>query len=300
VKTFYSAKYTVDLPDGHRFPMEKYAQIRAALPERAGLPESWVRESPEITRDEVVTIHDERYFDDFVTGRLDRRHQRKIGFPWSDALVGRILTTVGGTLAAARCALEEGIGSNLAGGTHHAMYDAGEGFCVFNDIAIAASVLLEQGAVDRIAVLDLDVHQGNGTAQLVGDRSDVLLISVHGEKNYPFQKSESDLDIGIVDGTGDATFLRVVDSVLPTLERFDPDLVLYQAGVDVLATDSLGRLGLTFDGVEARDRRVFETLRRMGAPLALVLGGGYADPIDDTVEGHVRTYRALNGVYELW
>jgi acetoin utilization deacetylase AcuC-like enzyme len=280
--------------------MQKYALIRKALPSEAGLPNEFIHESPEITRDDVTHVHAAAYYDEFVAGLLDRRHVRQIGFPWSEALVGRILTTVGGTLAAARAALDEGIGSNLAGGTHHARYDRGEGFCVFNDIAVASAVLLKERAVRRIAVLDLDVHQGDGTAQLIGDDPRVLLVSVHGEKNYPFVKAESHIDIGVLDSTGDDRFVRVVESVLAPIARFEPDLVFYQAGVDVIGSDSLGRLNMTADGVGARDELVFRHIKKMGAPLALVLGGGYADPIGDTIAAHVRTYQALNMVFEVW
>lgn len=300
MKTFYSSAYTVELPEGHRFPMEKYGHIRRELPRRSGLPEAWIAESPEIPRSEAIRAHTASYVDAFVAGELDRRHMRRIGFPWSEGLVGRILTTVGGTWAATHAALDEGIASNLAGGTHHAGADFGEGFCVFNDIAIAALSVLEQGLVERVAVVDLDVHQGNGTAQIMGSRADTFLLSVHGEKNYPFVKTVSDIDVGVIDGTSDERFLDLVQGVLGAVERFAPDLVFYQAGVDVIAADTLGRLSMSHDGVEARDHLVFERVRKMGVPLVLVLGGGYADPIDETVEAHVRTYRSLNRVFELW
>lgn len=300
MKTFYSDAYTVELPAGHRFPMEKYALIRRELPARAGLPETFIKESPPIERRDVCRVHSYRFHDAFLNGELGRREMRRIGFPWSEGLVGRIRTTVGGTLAAARTALDEGISSNLAGGTHHALRDSGEGFCVFNDIAVAAATLLDEGSAARIAVIDLDVHQGNGTAQLLGGRDDVFLLSVHGEKNYPFVKTVSDIDVGLIDRTGNARFIEVIDAVLPAVESFRPDFVFYQAGVDVIGADTLGRLEMTADGVEERDRRVFEFLRGLGVPFALVLGGGYADPIESTVEAHARTYRALNQTFRLW
>ncbi len=300
MKTYYSSAYTVPLPDGHRFPMEKYALIRNALPARAGLPEEWIQESPLITRSEVAMVHDATYHDAFVEGRLDRRHMRRIGFPWSAELVGRIQTTVGGTLAAARTALVEGLGTNLAGGTHHARRADGEGFCVFNDIAVAAANVLAMGEVSRVAVVDLDVHQGNGTAELIGGRDEVFLLSVHGEKNYPFVKVEADIDLGLPDHCGAERFLEAVAVVLPAAFEFEPDIVFYQAGVDVIATDTLGRLSLDASAVYDRDRLVFEAVRAAGVPLALVLGGGYADPIEDTVAAHVQTYRALNDVFCLW
>jgi acetoin utilization deacetylase AcuC-like enzyme len=218
---------------------------------------------------------------------------RRIGFPWSEALVRRTLASVGGTLAATRDALSTGFGGNLAGGTHHAFRGEGSGFCVFNDLAIA----IRANGV-RAAVIDLDVHQGDGTAAIFEGASDVLTVSVHGENNFPFRKQRSAIDIGLPDGTGDEAYLEQVRAVLARVTEFRPEIVFFQSGVDGLAGDRLGRLSLTHEGLRERDRLVFEFVRGRGIPVVVTLGGGYAQPIERTVVAHANTFRVAAGVLQ--
>jgi len=206
--------------------------------------------------------------------------------------VRRSLASTGGTLAAARAALREGIAGNLAGGTHHAFADRGEGYCVFNDIAVASLALLREGLVRRVGVVDLDVHQGNGTAAILGSDERVFTLSIHGRNNFPFTKVDSTLDVPVEDGIGDAEYLPLVEHALTRVLAFGPDIIFYQAGVDVLHTDALGRLRMTHDGVMARDRMVIDAALSLEIPIVLTLGGGYSKPIEETVRGHVGTYRA--------
>jgi acetoin utilization deacetylase AcuC-like enzyme len=225
---------------------------------------------------------------------------RRIGFPWSENLVRRTLASVGGTLRAARDAADSGFGGNLAGGTHHAFRSEGAGFCVFNDLAIAVAELRRDGRARRIVILDLDVHQGDGTAAIFSGDDDVLTISVHSRNNFPFRKQQSRLDIELEDGVSDARYLEEVQRVLSQASAFRPEFVLYQAGVDGLSEDRLGRLSLTAAGLEARDRAVLKWCRRNGLPVAITLGGGYADPIERTADAHANTFRVaaeMFGVY---
>jgi acetoin utilization deacetylase AcuC-like enzyme len=213
-------------------------------------------------------------------------------------LVRRTLASVGGTVAAARQALEVGVGGNLAGGTHHAVRSGGAGFCVFNDLAVAICALRSEGLVDRVAVLDLDVHQGDGTANIFTEDPSVLTISVHSRHNFPFQKQISRLDVDLADGTGDAEYLATLTTVLPQLWEFQPDLLLYQSGVDALAEDRLGRLAMTQNGLRERDRLVFEGARNHRIPVAVTLGGGYAEPVELTAEAHANTFHLLAAIWE--
>ncbi len=297
MKVFYSERYTVELPEGHRFPMQKYRKIRDALLQSETLHISHLAEPPEPTVAELGRAHEPAFVSDFLEGSLDRRAMRRIGFPWSEGLVGRILTTVGGSLAAARHALEYGFAGNLAGGTHHAGASRGEGFCVFNDVAVACRNLQAENPDLRIAILDLDVHQGNGNAELLADDERILIVSVHGEKNYPFERVHSHLDFGLPDGATDDVFVGVVASVLPEVFEFQPDIVMYQAGVDGLKSDTLGRLSLTYSGLQRRDEMVLSACRERNIPVSLALGGGYADPIEDTVRAHVGTYRVVRDLF---
>lgn len=297
MRVYYSDHYTIDLPDGHRFPMRKYRMLRYALLEHGIIDQSQLVAPALATREDVLLAHTQRYVDGVLTGTLDRLEQRRIGFPWSPGLVDRSLATVGGCIASARAALEDGISGNLAGGTHHALRDAGEGFCVFNDIAVTTIKLQQEGLIRNVAIVDLDVHQGNGNSDILGGRDDVYILSVHGAKNYPFRKVPSTVDVDLPDGTGDAEFLEIVERELQPIVRFAPDLVFYQCGVDPLETDALGRLALTFDGLARRDRLVLETFRRIGVPVMMALGGGYADPIEDTVQAQCNLYRVAMDIY---
>jgi acetoin utilization deacetylase AcuC-like enzyme len=268
--------------------MRKYALLRESLAadgrftlERAPFAE------PEI----IQLAHDAGYVRSFIEGTLEQRILRRIGFPWSENLVRRTLASVGGTLGAARDALDFGWGGNLAGGTHHAFRCEGAGFCVFNDIAVAIRALRADGRIRRAAAIDLDVHQGDGTANIFADDPDVLTLSLHGSNNFPFRKQESKIDVGLPDGTEDAGYLHALASVLPAAFDFGADVVFYQSGVDALASDKLGRLKLTHAGLHERDRMVFTACRDRGVPCVVTLGGGYSDPIELTVRAHASTFR---------
>ena len=288
---FYSDSYTVPLPEGHRFPMEKYRMLRDALVAEGVLRPDELREARPIAREGLLVAHTAEYANTFCEGTIDARAMRRIGIPWSERFVMRSLASVGGTLAAARGALVEGIAGNLAGGTHHAFAGYGEGYCVFNDIAVAALTLLEEGAIERAAVVDLDVHQGNGTAAILAGEPRVLTLSMHGRNNFPFTKVPSAIDIDLEDGTGDDRYLELLAGALPRVFAFEPGIIFYQGGVDALASDRLGKLAMTHEGLMRRDRMVIGGALDRGIPIVLTLGGGYARPITDTVRGHVGTYR---------
>jgi acetoin utilization deacetylase AcuC-like enzyme len=250
--------------------------------------------------DALELAHDARYVQAILKGTVDARIMRRIGFPWSEALVRRTLASVGGTLAAARDAMEAGFGGNLAGGTHHAFRAEGSGFCVFNDLAVAILTLRRDGLAARAAVIDLDVHQGDGTAAIFEDDAAVLTVSMHGENNFPFRKQRSRIDIGLADGTGDAEYLEHVKQLLPRVLAFAPDVIFYQSGVDGLVGDRLGRLALTLEGIQERDGLVLEATKAHGIPAVITLGGGYGDPIERTAEAHANTFRKALEVYRRW
>lgn len=298
MRVFHSDSHLVPLPTGHRFPMGKYRLLREALVEGGLLaPDELVPAEP-VPVAALALVHTARWVDVVLEGRLSESEVRRLGFPWSEALVSRSRAAVGGTCAAASVALEQGFAGNLAGGTHHAFADHGEGFCVFNDIAVSIRALQAQGRIARAAVVDLDVHQGNGTAAVFADDPSVFTFSMHGQHNFPFRKQRSSLDVGLEDGTSDAAYLDALYRHLPrVLDAAQPELVYYQAGVDPLAEDTLGRLSLTQGGLEARDRFVFESARHRGLPLVVTLGGGYARPLACTIDAHLGTYRAARAVY---
>jgi acetoin utilization deacetylase AcuC-like enzyme len=249
------------------------------------------------TDEELVTVHDAEYLSKVINGTLSTAEVRKIGFPWSPVLVERSRRSVGATLEAARAALEGGLSVNLSGGTHHAFPDRGEGYCVFNDVAVAASVLIGEGLVRRVAILDLDVHQGNGTAFIFRNDPDVFTLSVHGANNYPFRKEASDLDLELPDGSEDGAFLKATEEgVSQALDRSEPDLAFFLAGADPYAGDRLGRLGVSKDGLARRDQMVLTACREADIPVAVVMGGGYASPITDTVDIHFNTVQVAGEV----
>jgi len=239
----------------------------------------------------ISLAHDPAYVDAFIRGNLPAAAIRRIGFPWSQELVERTLASAGGTLSATEDALHFGWGGTLAGGTHHALYAEGAGFCVFNDIAIAIRNLQRDGRIQRAAVIDLDVHQGDGTAAIFANDPSVFTFSMHGAANFPFRKQESRLDIGLPDGTSDDEYLAQLARALPQVPDFEPDIIYYQSGVDALASDRLGRLSLTPEGLGQRDRMVLESCRKRGIPVVVTLGGGYSEPIERTVEAHAQTFR---------
>ncbi len=297
MKVFYSDHYTMPLPDGHRFPIEKYRLLRFALLRNGVVRDDELHEPPMPSAETLMLAHTHEYVEAVLNGTLSEFQIRKIGFPYSKALVKRSLATVGGALAAAEEALRSGVSGNLAGGTHHAFADSGEGYCVFNDLAVVTKYLLTVQKVRRVAIVDLDVHQGNGNSAILGGRDDVFIFSMHGAKNYPFRKVPSTIDIDLPDGTGDKDYLAILKDYLPKVFAFKPDIVLYQAGVDPLKEEALGRLSLTHEGLQERDRIVLKECRKHGIPVSLALGGGYAKPIDLTVEAYVGTYKAVREVF---
>ena len=291
MRAFTSARYTVSLGH-HSYPMDKYRLVpERLLAEKILRPEEII-EPEAATLDDVLRVHTPEYVHAFINGTLERKAMLRIGLPWSPALVRRAFAVIGGTLGATRAALEDGVAANLAGGTHHAFADHGEGYCIFNDLVITGRKLRGEGLVRRFLIVDLDVHQGNGTAALCETDTDVFTFSVHGENNYPARKERSSWDIALSDATADAQYLDILAQALSQiLERFTPDLVFYQAGVDVLAGDRFGKLALTMEGVEERDRLVCEFARRAGLPLVITLGGGYARDINRIVDAHCRTVK---------
>jgi acetoin utilization deacetylase AcuC-like enzyme len=272
--------------------MEKYARLRAALLASGDFAESDFHLPHAATDEELARAHDREYIERVSCGRLSEKEQKAIGFPWSEGMVERSRRSAGATLGACRAALEDGVAANLAGGTHHAFRDRGEGFCVFNDAAVAARAMQAEGRARRVLVVDADVHQGNGTASILRGDDSIFTFSIHGARNFPFAKEESDLDIELPDGCGDDAYLAQLDHGLAT--AFDlarPDLVIYLAGADPYADDRFGRLALTFAGLEARDRLVYAAARSAGVPIAVAMAGGYARNIDDTVRIHTTTIR---------
>jgi acetoin utilization deacetylase AcuC-like enzyme len=298
LKIAYHPIYKYDLPPGHRFPMVKYE----LLPEQL-LYEGTVSERqffrPEALSEEVLLLtHDEEYWQKLKNQTLSAKEIRGIGFPMTPHLVQRGRHIANGTLQCALYARQYGAALNIAGGTHHAFSYKGEGFCVFNDIAIAANYLLHEGLASRILVIDLDVHQGNGTAQIFGHDPRVFTFSMHGAKNYPVRKEQSSLDIGLPDGADDNHYLRILRETLPRLfDDFQPDMVFYQSGVDVLATDKLGRLSLSLSGCKERDRLVLYTCKINHVPVAVSMGGGYSDRLSLIIEAHANTYRVAGEVF---
>jgi len=301
VHAFYSDHYVLPLPQGHRFPMAKYRMLRDRV--ALELPQVQMLEAPRASDGELALAHHPAYIRQIVDGSiqtLQPKAMREIGFPWTDAMVERSRRSAGATVAAVRAAMGgQGIAANMAGGTHHATADRGGGFCVFNDAAVAARVAqAEWGRTHgphrkplQVAVVDLDVHQGNGTAQIFQNDASVFTLSLHGEKNFPFRKEASDLDVHLPDGCGDDAYMEALETALDQLERrFEPCLVIYLAGADPFEGDRLGRLKLTFDGLQARDRRVFDWAWQRRVPLAFAMAGGYGVQIEETVQVQINTY----------
>lgn len=294
MRLYYCDHHEIPLPPGHKFPMRKYALLRALLAADGRFD---LQPSQPVDAAALRLAHDADYVDQFLAGTLPAPAMRRIGFPWSEGLVRRTLASVGGTLAALEQALADGFGGTLAGGTHHAFRAEGSGFCVFNDIAIAIARLRARADSRRVAVVDLDVHQGDGTAQIFENDASVLTFSMHGAHNFPFRKQRSRIDVELADKTGDADYLSALDAALERVWAFEPELVFYLSGVDALASDLLGRLSLTLEGSRARDRRVFEAVRARGVPVVVTLGGGYSDPIERTAEAHANTFKAAADVF---
>jgi acetoin utilization deacetylase AcuC-like enzyme len=295
---YYSDVFVLPLPAHHRFPMGKYGRLRDRLLASGTFDAAELIVPPGVTDAEIERVHCPIYRERVASGALDAREQRAIGFPWSPAMVERSRRSSGATLAAAREALTRGWSANLAGGTHHAFRDRGEGFCVFNDAAIAARAMQAEAGLTRVAIVDCDVHQGNGSAAIFGGDDSVFTFSIHGARNFPFAKEASDLDIELADGTGDDEYLWHLERGLDeTLERARPQLVFYLAGADPYEDDRLGRLKLTKGGLLRRDEHVLRTLDARGIPVAIAMAGGYARDIDDSVEIHAHTLQAARAIY---
>jgi acetoin utilization deacetylase AcuC-like enzyme len=292
VHCWTSARYTIALPAGHRFPIEKYALLRDAVVASGLVSADTLHEPARASVDDVRLVHTERYVTALVTGTLGDAEQRRIGLPWSESLVERSFRAVGGTCEAAAAALDHGVTMNLAGGTHHAFPDHGEGFCVFNDVAVAIRMLQRDGRIGRAAVIDLDVHQGNGTHAIFAGDETVFTFSMHGGRNFPFHKVPGSLDVELADGTGDDEYLDALASALPrVIAAAAPDLVIFLAGSDPHEGDRLGRLRLTFDGLARRDAMVLDACREVGIPVAITIAGGYGTDINDSVAAHLNTVR---------
>jgi acetoin utilization deacetylase AcuC-like enzyme len=287
-----SARYTFPLPAGHRFPIGKYELLRRRVVAEGLVPPAMVHDPGRASDEALRRAHTDDYVSRLTEGRLTTAELRRLGFPWSDALVERSYRAVGGTCASARAALEYGVAMNLAGGTHHAFPNHGEGFCVFNDVAVAIRMLQAEGRIRRAAVVDLDVHQGNGTHAIFAGDASVFTFSMHGARNYPFTKVTGCIDIELEDGTGDDEYLRLLSTALPhVLTAARADLVVYLAGADPHVRDRLGRLALSFDGLARRDAIVLASCREVGIPVAITIAGGYGHDIEDTVRAHLNTVR---------
>jgi acetoin utilization deacetylase AcuC-like enzyme len=291
VKIFYSDHLLVPLPDGHRFPMPKYARLHQALLD-ANLPGACLQPSGLASEADLLRVHTDNYVQRIFQGAMTEKEMRRIGFPWSPMLVVRSRCSVGGTLEACRAALEHGLAVNLAGGTHHAFADHGEGYCVFNDVAVAARAMQAESCLRRLVIIDLDVHQGNGTAAIFAGDQSVFTFSVHGAKNFPFHKERSDLDIALPDGSKDDVFLDAMQrGVGDAIRQAGADLALYIAGADPYQDDRLGRMAVSKAGLLERDRLVFQACQTAGLPVAVVMGGGYARQVEDVVAIHLQTIR---------
>ena len=304
MQAFYSTQFVLPLPPGHRFPMAKYHMLHARL--AAERPAIRFQQAEPASDGELALVHTPDYIQAVAQGRLSAQMQREIGFPWSAQMVERSRRSTGATVMAARVAMREGIAANLAGGTHHAYADRGGGFCVFNDAAVAARLMQAEWFRQHkrslsVAIIDLDVHQGNGTARIFANDDSVFTLSLHGERNFPFAKESSDFDIALPDDCGDGPYMEALEQALQTLaSRFDPGLVIYLAGADPHEGDRLGRLRLSFDALEARDRRVMDWAWQRRIPLAFAMAGGYGRDLNDTVQVQVNTFGVALAYWQRW
>jgi acetoin utilization deacetylase AcuC-like enzyme len=297
MKIFYCDQFVLPLPPGHRFPIQKYVLLRERVMAAGLIPPQNLTVPQPATDQQILRVHDEDYLQRVKSGCLTPKEMRRIGFPWSPQLVERSRRSVGGTLSTCQAALLDGIAVNLAGGTHHAFPDHGQGYCVFNDSAIAARAMQAEGKAGRVAIIDCDVHQGDGTATIFKDDPTVFTFSIHAARNFPFHKVQSDLDIELEDGTGDGPYLEALQGgVERALALARADLVIYLAGADPYAGDRLGRLALSKGGLATRDHMVLELCRRAGIPVAIVMAGGYARQVQDTVDIHFQTVRIAAGM----
>jgi len=295
----YTDKYVLDLPEGHKFPMLKYELIYEQLLYEGIFEPKHFFEPPLIPEEVLLKTHDAKYWHKLKNLELTPLEFRKIGFPPSQKMVLRCLSSAGATLQCAYHALENGVSLNIAGGTHHAFADRGEGFSMLNDIAIATNELRDKKIIQRALVVDLDVHQGNGTAKIFEHNPEVFTFSMHGKDNYPLHKETSDLDIPLPTGTQDAEYLSILADTLPKLiQQHDPQIIFYQAGVDILATDKIGKLSISQEGCKQRDEIVFATAKKHNLPIVAVMGGGYSTNIKDIVNAHVNTFKIAQKYYD--
>jgi acetoin utilization deacetylase AcuC-like enzyme len=304
MQVYYATQFVLPLPAGHRFPMAKYQLLRDRLADE--LPDIELMQALPASDGELALVHSPAYIAAVSDGSVDPKLMREIGFPWSEAMAERARRSVGATIAACRGARRAGVAANIAGGTHHAYADKGGGFCVFNDAAVASRLMQAEWARSharplKVAIVDLDVHQGNGTAHVFRNDPSVFTLSLHGQKNFPFRKEAGDLDVDLPDGCGDHDYLHALEGALDELgQRFEPGLVIYLAGADPHEGDRLGRLKLTWDGLEARDRRVFDWAWQRRLPLAFAMAGGYGTRIEDTVQAQVNTFRVAAEYARRW
>jgi acetoin utilization deacetylase AcuC-like enzyme len=298
LKIAYRKEYSHPLPENHRFPMEKYNLLPEQLLYEGTISNDNLFAPGLLSEADILTTHDAEYWEKLKTLSLTRQEERRTGFPLSKALVERERIINQGTIEAAEYALQYGVAMNIAGGTHHAFTDRGEGFCLLNDIAIASNYLLNNNKARQILVVDLDVHQGNGTAQIFQHEPRVFTFSMHGKSNYPMHKEMSDLDIDLEDGCDDKTYLQLLDQHLPPLvDEVQPDFIFFQSGVDVLLTDKLGRLGMSIQGCKTRDKMVLELCCKNNIPVVASMGGGYSAKISHIIEAHANTYRVAQEIF---
>lgn len=298
MQVFYTPRYYADIGENHIFPIRKFELVCNRLLSEGTLCGEDLIEPGPATRADLLLVHTEDYVSRLCAGTLTATEIRRLGLPWSEALVQRSFYAVGGTIAAARSAIVNGIGSNLAGGTHHAFADRGEGFCVLNDVAVAIRVLRGDGLIGRAGIVDCDVHQGNGTATIFSEDPAVFTFSMHGAKNYPLCKVRSSLDIELPDNTSDEAYLRTLEYALPFVFEHQPEIIFYLAGADPYAGDKLGRLAVSIAGLKQRDECVLRACYRNGTPVVTVMSGGYGEDISDTVEIHCNTIRAARTVFQ--
>jgi len=298
MQVFYTPRYYADIGQGHIFPIRKFELVRDRLLAEGTLLRAELCEPEPASIEDVLLVHTNDYVSRLCDGTLTAKELRRLGLPWSESLVRRSFYAVGGTIAAARVALPEGYGSNLAGGTHHSFADRGEGFCVLNDVAVAIQVLRKEQLIRRVAIIDCDVHQGNGTATIFAGDRDTFTFSIHGANNYPLFKARSSLDVELPDGTTDDAYLEILNHHLPAVFAHDPEIVFYLAGADPYAGDKLGRLALTIDGLRRRDACVLRECYEREVPVVTVMSGGYGKDINDTIEIHCNTIRMVKEVFE--
>ncbi|HIC96081.1 TPA: histone deacetylase [Candidatus Bipolaricaulota bacterium] len=293
MRAFHSDGYSVRLPEGHPFPIEKYGLVLRRLVDGGILRAEWLQEAEPVDPRLLALVHQPEYLERLFRGEMGREELRRLGLPWSKEMVLRASASVGATIEAAWAALEAedgiGVGVNLGGGTHHAFPDRGEAFCIFNDITIAIRLLQQRKALKRSVIIDLDVHQGDGTAAILRYDPDIFILDIYCEENFPSRKVRTDIGLGLPEGTGDEEYLKQLKKHLPKALEFGPDLAFYQAGVDPLEEDSLGGLALSHEGLLERDRLVLQACREAGVPVVITLGGGYARPITETVRAHLNT-----------